>query len=170
MVDPHVAARRIEEAATAERAVRTATRAAAGVGVPGILAPGLDEAAMYTIWLAMITTVAKRTGASLSPASAAKLVASALGGAAAYTVGSKVLTWGVLAVLAAVPVAALPAAMGMNAAINALLTWRLGRACTQRFADPRFGARDALVITRDIFALPGVSEILDLKRLLGVGT
>jgi hypothetical protein len=165
--DLTAAASRIEQASTPEEAVRSAARAAAGVGAPGILAPGLDEAAMYTIWFAMVTTVARRCGARLSPATVGKVVGAALGGAAAYTAGSKVLTWGVIAVLHTIPGAALPAAMAMNSAINALLTRRLGRACTERFADPGFSGRDALAITRNLFALPSTAEVLGLRRLLG---
>lgn len=70
-------------AATSEDAIRTAVRAAAGMGVPGIFSPGLDEAGMTAIWGAMVTTIAKRQGAELSPATAAKLVASALAGVSA---------------------------------------------------------------------------------------
>lgn len=89
---------------------------------------------MYGIWLAMVTTIAKRCGAELSPATAAKLVTAALAGVAAYTTGSKILSWGVIAVAGAVPGAALPAAMAMNAGLNAYLTRRLGMRCITRFA------------------------------------
>ena len=65
---------RVQEADTPEDAIRIAARAAAGLGVPGLFHPGLDEAGMAAIWLTMVTTIAKRCGARLTPATAGKFV------------------------------------------------------------------------------------------------
>ena len=160
------AARRIEHASTPDDVVRIASRSAAGIGVPGILAPGFDEAAMYTIWFAMVTTIARRSGAELSPATAAKLVSAAVGAAAAYSLGSKILSWGVIAALSSIPFAALPAAMAMNAGLNALLTHRLGHACAERFADPKFRVADIAGIVRHLALVPSMADVLAVRRML----
>jgi hypothetical protein len=139
--------------------VRVASRAAAGIGVPGILSPGLDEAGLYAIWLAMVTTIAKRSGAELSAPTAAKLVASAIADVTAYSSGSKILYWGMVGVFHAVPFAAVPAAMAMNSALNAALTRRLGRRCIARFSDPRFRACDVLGIVKGLAIGTGGSQL-----------
>lgn len=87
----------------------------------------------------MVTTIAKWQGAELSPATAAKLVASAVAGVSAYTIGSKILTWAGLLVGSAAPFATWPAAMAFNAALNAVFTYKLGRAL-----HPQAGPRAAL--------------------------
>jgi hypothetical protein len=155
------AAALIATAPTPERAVQLAARAAGGLGVPGLFSPGLDEAGMYSIWFAMVTTIAKRSGAEVSAATVAKLVSAALAGAAAYSLGSKVLTWGVIAVGAAAPFATVPAAIAMNVGLNAYLTRRLGRRCIARFSDPRFSARDVLDLARGLTAGSAGSHITE---------
>lgn len=161
----------IEQVATppedaARTAIRTAVRAAAGMGVPGIFSPGLDEAGMTAIWSAMVVTIAKRQGAELSPPTAAKLVASALASVSAYTIGSKILTWAVLLVGSAAPFATWPAAMAFNAALNAVFTYKLGRKCAQRFADPTFSRADVLSIGASLVPVLSWSEISDIKSMI----
>jgi hypothetical protein len=107
-----------------------------------------------------------RSGAEISPATAGKFVTSALSSVAAYSLGSKILTWAALPVLAAFPVAGIPAAIGMNAALNALFTYRLGKECVRRFSDPRFTSSDVITLGRLLVSIPNTSEIRDLKRLI----
>jgi hypothetical protein len=159
----------LEAAPTAEAAVRTAVMAAAGLGVPGLFHPGLDESGMSAIWLTMVTTVAKRCGATVSSATAGKLVTSALSSVAAYTLGSKILTWAAMPLLASFPVAGIPAVVAMNSALNALFTHRLGRECIRRFSRPEFSGRDIADLGRHLVALPSLTEIADIKRLLTNG-
>jgi hypothetical protein len=89
-------------------AIRVAADAATGLGIPGLFDPGLDEAGMGTIWLTMVTMVARRCEARLTPATAAKFVTAALSSVAAYSVGSKILDWAVMGILIAVPGIAVP--------------------------------------------------------------
>ena len=149
-----------------EDAIRVAVYAAAGLGVPGLFHPGLDEAGMSAIWITMVTTVAKRCEARLTPATAAKFVTAALSSVAAYSVGSKLLGWAVMGILITVPGIAVPAAMTMNSALNALFTYRLGKECVQRFSRPDFNAADAIEFGRRLVMIPGATEIGEIKRLL----
>ena len=122
----------------AERAVRSATLAAAGLGLPGLFYPGIDEAGMATIWVTMVTAIAKHCDARVSPATVGKMVTAAVSSVAAYTLGSKILTWAAMPILIAFPVAGIPAAAGVNSALNALFTYRLGKECIIRFSEPAF--------------------------------
>jgi uncharacterized protein (DUF697 family) len=157
---------RVQQADTPEDAIRIATRAAAGLGVPGLFHPGLDEAGMAAIWLTMVITIAKRCGARLTTATAGKFVTAALSSVTAYSLGSKILTWAALAVLIAVPGVALPAAVAMNAALNAAFTYRLGRECVRRFSEPKFSSVDVIDFGRQLVAVPSWAEVADMKRLL----
>jgi len=153
-------------AVTSEHAVQVAVRAAAGLGIPGIFHPGLDEAGMGAIWLTMVTTIAKREGAEISAATAAKLVASAVASVSAYSMGSKVLTWALLLIAHALPFVVIPAGVALNVALNALFTYKLGKSCIRRFSDPKFNPRDAIAIGAHMVMTPTLSEIGDLKRIL----
>ncbi|MFC7531524.1 hypothetical protein [Actinoplanes sp. GCM10030250] len=150
----------------ATSAIRKATLAAAGLGVPGLFHPGIDETGMAAIWTSMVTVVARRSGATVSPATITKLVTSALASVAAYTLGSKILTWLALPLIAAFPVAGVPAVVALNSTLNALFTYRLGRDCAQRFSRPGFTARDALDVGRHLVGLPTVTELADLRDVL----
>ena len=150
-------------------AIRTATMAAAGLGVPGLFHPGLDQAGMATVWVTMVTTVARRCGADISRATVIKLVTSALSSVAAYTLGSKILTWAALPLLAAFPVAGIPAVVALNSTLNALFTYRLGRECVRRFGRPGFTARDMLDVGRHLLGLPTVAELAELGEVLRGG-
>lgn len=67
-----------------------------------------------------------------------------LSGVAAYSLGSKLLTWGFLATQVVLPGLAIPTAVAMNAALNTTFTYRLGRECVRRFADPNFTSVDVI--------------------------
>jgi len=121
---------------------------------------------MGAIWLTMTTTIAKRCGASVSPATAGKLVTAALSSVAAYSVGSKILSWGVMIVFSVIPAAGIPAAAAMNAGLNALFTCRLGRECIRRFSDPNFTSADVIELGRAMISPPNWSEIRDIRRML----
>jgi hypothetical protein len=153
----------------AASAIRKATVAAGGLGVPGLFYPGLDEAGMAAIWATMVTTVARRCGAAVSPATITKLVTSALSSVAAYTLGSKILTWAALPLVAAFPIAGIPAVAALNASLNALFTYRLGKECARRFSEPTFSARDVLDIGRHLLGLPTIAELAELRDVLRSG-
>jgi hypothetical protein len=156
----------VATAATAEDAVKKAVRAAAGLGVPGIFHPGLDEAGMSVIWIAMVTAIAQRRGISISRTTATKLVGTALAGVAAYSAGSKILTWGLLLILHVMPIAIVPAAVGLNVALNALFTYKLGTTCIRRLSDPELSTREIVDIGRQIAMVPTLTEIGEIKRML----
>jgi uncharacterized protein (DUF697 family) len=122
---------------------------------------------MAAIWLTMVTTIARRSGATLSPAAAGKFVTSALSGVMGYQLGSRILTWAVMSPLViAFPVGGIPAAAAINAGLNALFTYRLGKECVRRFATANFTAADTRALGRALVGLPSVQEINDLRRLV----
>jgi hypothetical protein len=69
--------------------VSTAMMSAAALGLPGVFVPALDMGGMATIWTAMITSIANKSGHEVSANMVAKLVAAAGAGVSAYLVGSK---------------------------------------------------------------------------------
>lgn len=149
-----------------DKMIKTAVVAAAGLGVPGLFLPGLDEGGMTLIWGTMVTTLAHSFGAELSPVIVAKYVAAGLSGVAAYTLGSKVLTWAAAPLLVAVPFAGVPAAVALNSGLNGLFTLRLGRRTHQSFQSPQFTSADLMGIARHLIGIPLPSEISDLYRML----
>ncbi|MGW4056960.1 hypothetical protein ACWEGE_01705 [Amycolatopsis sp. NPDC004747] len=169
MIDDRNAARTgptAEDIGKAERAIRMAAHAAAALGVPGLFHPGLDEAGMAAIWGPMVTTVARHCGAKLSAATAGKFVTMALSSVATFSVTSKVLSWGIMALLLTMPAVAVPAAAALNASLNALFTVRLGGECIRRFSDPRFNGDDLRRLGRLLVTVPSWSELGEIKRLL----
>jgi uncharacterized protein (DUF697 family) len=150
-------------AKTPEETIRAACWAAAGLGVPGVLNPGLDEAGIAAIWSTMVLTIAKQSGASVSPATAAKLATSAVSSVAAYTLGSKILSW---MVIFAIPGGGIPAAMAANAGLNALFTFRLGRESMRRFSNPQFTSVDVMQCAKHLIAIPTWAEIREVKQIL----
>jgi hypothetical protein len=156
----------VASALTPEDAVRSAVRRAAGVGVVGALHPGFDEAAMATLWTHMVTTIARRSHARPSPATVTKLVAAAVSACAAYSTGSKLLTWGVGLVLPGGLLLAAPAAVTLNSAINAYFTYRLGTECVRRFAGPGLEARDVLAFGRAVVLAPSLAELAEIRRMI----
>jgi len=159
-------ASKVANSESSEAAVRMAVRAAAGLGVPGIFHPGLDEAGMSAIWLAMVTTIAKNQGAELSPQTAAKLVAAAVASVSAYSMGSKVLTWALILILHMLPFAVVPAAVALNAALNALFTYKLGKTCIKRFSSPKLTPQEIISIGAKIVMVPTLSEVSEIRRML----
>jgi hypothetical protein len=152
--------------ASSMSAVRTAVKAAAGLGVPGVFAPGLDEAGMAAIWTTMITTIARRRGVGISAVAAGKIVASASASVAAYRMGSRLLTLAMAPLLLVLPIVGVPAAVALNSILNAWFTYRLGVACDRRFADPGFSARECLLVVKGLAGLPTVSELVELSDML----
>jgi hypothetical protein len=151
---------------TPEEAVRSAVRKAAGIGVVGALHPGFDEAAMATLWTYMVTTIAGRSRVQLAAATVTKLVAAAVSACAAYSTGSKLLTWGMGLVVPGGLLVAAPAAITLNSALNAVFTYRLGRHCVRCFGRPGLDARDVLVIVRALVVVPSLGEIAEVRRML----
>ena len=155
----------VEGAASSHDAVRVAVRSAAALGLPGIFQPGLDEAGMSAIWLAMVTTIARRQGVEVSATTATKLVAAAVAGVSAYSMGSKVLTWSLILIMHALPFAVIPGAVAMNVALNALFTYKLGTTCIKRFSTPNLTVSEVIAIGRQIVMLPSLGEIREIKQM-----
>src|SRR5215212_4952285 len=95
--------------------VSIAVVAASAVGPAGILLPVFDAAGIGVIWSTMVGAIAKGSAQEVSGAVVGKVVAAALGGVAGYSLGSKVLSW---TLIAALPGAGVPTAMVANAALN----------------------------------------------------
>jgi hypothetical protein len=121
---------------------------------------------MGAIWLAMVTAIARKKGAELSAATATKLVAAAVAGVSAYSLGSKILTWSLVLIIHALPFAVIPAALAMNVALNALFTYKLGKTCIERFSNPNLTSREVIAIGARIVMVPTFSEIGEIKRML----
>lgn len=153
-------------AAPADSIIKAATLAAAGVGIPGLFHPGLDEGGMALIWGSMVTKLATNCNAEISPVTVAKYVSAALSGVAAYTLGSKGLTWAASPLILAFPVAGIPAAVALNSGLNALFTLRLGRQTHRNFQSPNFAPGELLGIAHHLVGIPHLSEIRDVKQLL----
>lgn len=143
---------------------------AAGVGVGGIFVPTLDMAGIGVTWTAMVLAIADESDLELDGVAVAKLVTSAVGGVSAYVFGSKVLTWLATPLILAYPIAGIPAAIAVNATLNALFTLRLGAACASKFSRPDFKATDLLDVVADIVGLllkmPKREEIKYVKAIL----
>src|SRR5690349_16210310 len=73
--------------ANANGAIRAATLAAAGIGIPVLLHPGIDEGGMTLIWVTMIARLAQIHRLDVSKEAVAKCVATAISGVAAYSLG-----------------------------------------------------------------------------------
>jgi hypothetical protein len=156
----------IAAASTSDGAIRIAVKAAAGIGGVGILAPGLDEVGMGAVWTAMVGAIARKHDLELSAATAGKLVAAAVAGVSGYRLGSKILTWSLLVILHALPFVAIPAACGMNIALNVLFTYKLGKLCATRFADPDLTRAEIFAIARCIVMIPTLHELRDLRVMV----
>lgn len=139
---------------------------AASVSAPSAFVPVLDSAAIGAIRLTMVTTVAERCGAQLSAATAGKLVATWVSSNLWYSGGCRIFNLLLLRTLAVIPVAGIPAAAGLNVAVNAWITYRVGKRCIERFSESRFTDQEVLDLGDDIVTIPAFSEPGDLKDLL----
>lgn len=155
----------IASAVSSRDAVRKAVKAAGAVGAVGIFSPGIDEAGMSAIWIAMVVTIARHCDVKMERSTAVKIVATAVAGFSAYATGSKILSWSVIAVLHVIPMLTVPAAVGMNIALNSLFTYKLGRECIKRFSNTKITS-DLLKLSWHLIPLPTPTELRDLRMLL----
>lgn len=132
--------------------------AAAAVGVPGVFVPGIDVAAMSGIWINMIIQVSEKAGKPLNGDKAAKFVAAIGAGVAGYYAGSKLFTM----LLHAIPGVGTGAAIGINALLNGVYTYRLCNTLVGQFERSTFNGDDLLDLTITIapmlLPLPSPSE------------
>jgi hypothetical protein len=151
--------------------VSVAVAAAAGIGAPGLLIPGLDMAGVGTTWTVMILGIAKISGHELNAASAAKIATAAIGAVSGYMLGSKILTWAAAPLILTFPVAGVPAAILVNATLNGLFTLKLGCAAAKQLSRPEFNALDIMDLATSIASLltpvPSSRELQLVREMLG---
>ena len=132
---------------------------AAGFGVPGAFVPWLDVGSVSACWITMTMMIAEKAGHQVDEKSVGKFIVTIVEGAAAYMIGSKVLT----ALLNLIPVAGTGTAISLNAALNWLYTIRLGRALAKRFDNRNFDMEDlagmAVTIQAMVFVVPSLGEL-----------
>lgn len=141
--------------------------AASAVGPVGILLPAFDMAGIGVIWTTMVEEIARRSGHRVNPAGILKVVTAAAGAASGYALGSKILTWSLVAL---VPFAGVPTAMAANATLNGIFTLKLGLSCAKQFDRPDFDTLDILNLAATVAGaltpVPSAEEVALLKKLL----
>ncbi|MEM7370674.1 MAG: DUF697 domain-containing protein [Bacteroidota bacterium] len=146
--------------------VRTGTVAAGGIGVPGAFSFGADIAAMSTTWIAMILSIADKSGHRMNNVYASKLCASVLSGVGAYVGGSKIA----MKLLHLIPAAGTLAAIGVNSLLNALFTYKMGHALSRLFDKGDFDEGDIADMAATLLTLvacfPTAGEIADFTSLM----
>jgi hypothetical protein len=150
--------------------VKKAVVSAAGVGLPGIVAPTLDTAGVASVWTIMVGALAKKSGHNVDAKLIAKLITGALASVASYQLGSKILTWLAVPLILTFPVAGIPAVVGLNGVLNAIFTYRLGVFLSEQLTRSDFTTRDFIGLSQRIGAIflgvPTPREIADVKELL----
>jgi hypothetical protein len=150
--------------------IKTAALAAAGVGGPGVFFPVLDTTAVAGIWTTMVLQIGEASGRGVTAATAAKVAGAAVAACSAYMLGTKVLTFAAMPLVAAFPLAGVPMVTGLNVILNGLFTFRLGRACAHNFERPDFSLDELLEtsvnITAMMISVPSGGELRAVKELL----
>jgi len=149
-----------------EDAIRVAVYAAAGLGVPGLFHPGLGRGGNERHLDHDGDHGREKMRGPPDSGHRREVRDRGPVQRRGHSVGSKLLGWAVMGILITVPGIAVPAAMTMNSALNALFTYRLGKECVQRFSRPDFNAADAIEFGRRLVMIPGATEIGEIKRLL----
>ena len=146
--------------------VRKATLAAGAIGVPGAFSFGADVAAMSTTWIAMIKSIANKSGHAIDNAYAVKLAGAVLAGVGAYVGGSKIA----MKFLHLIPGAGTLAAIGVNSSLNALFTYKMGHALSKTFDQKGLDSSNATEMTCMLLSLvaclPTFHEFNDLYHLM----
>jgi hypothetical protein len=118
----------------------------------------------------MVGALAKKSEHDVDAKLIAKLVAAAAASVAGYQLGSKILTVLAVPLILALPVAGIPAVAGLNSALNALFTYRLGVFASERLSRPNFTGHDFVGLSRDVgvmlIGVPTPSEIAAVKALV----
>lgn len=150
--------------------VKKAVVSSASLGVPGLLVPAVDTVGVAGVWTTMVGTLAKKSGHKVDAKLIAKLVAAGLASVGGYQLGSKILTWLAVPLILAFPVAGIPAAAGLNGALNALFTYRLGAFVSGQLTRSNFTSQDFVGLSTSMGAfllgVPTPREIADVKELL----
>jgi uncharacterized protein (DUF697 family) len=145
--------------------VRNATLAAGAIGVPGAFSFGADITAMTATWGAMTVAIAKKSGHQMDAAFSAKVVTGVLAGVAGYLGGSKIAT----ALVSLIPGGVL-VAVGVNSALNALFTYKLGDALAKLFDKGQFDSSDVATAVTTLLSLvvgmPTFGQLRDFGSLL----
>lgn len=146
--------------------IRGSVAAAAGIGVPGAFVPGIDVAAMAGIWTNMIIQIANKAGKPMSRDKAGKFVTAIASGVGGYVGGSLLFT----KLLHAIPGVGTGAAIGINALLNGIYTYRLGKALISQFEKSHFDGDDLLnaatVIIPMLLPFPGPVEAKEVIVLI----
>src|SRR6478752_6106979 len=146
--------------------VGQAVGAAAGLAVPGVLLPTLDTVGMAAIWTTMITAIAIKSEREISPSTVTKVVAASISAVSAYRLGSKILTWAALPLVAAAPVAGVPAVVALNVLLNGLFTLKLGVTIAKQLSRPGITTLDIALIVKELVQLPSLDEIKLVKDMI----
>lgn len=111
----------------------------------------------------MIGAIAVKSGREVSAATMTKLASAAVSAVAGYHLGSKIMTWVLIALL---PGGGVPAAVAVNVVLNGLFTLKLGVATAKQLSRPGFNAIDIMSIVHQVLSLPSGEEIRFLKAIL----
>jgi hypothetical protein len=155
----------IRECAT-DDSIRLATFAVAELGLPGLFRTGRDETNVAVIWQTMITAIAKQYQVPLPSDTTEEIVTAALSSVAPYVLGSKAIGWTMTGVLSALSGTVIPAATAVNTVLDIVFTYRLGKECVRRFAEPGFARSTEIDFGRRLVAPPAVAEVGAIGRLL----
>jgi uncharacterized protein (DUF697 family) len=145
--------------------IATAAGAAASAAPLLVVSPVSDAPAVAVIWSGMVYKICRAAGRDVDRENAGRLAVAVAAGAGTYWVGSKALS----GVLAKVPFTMAPA-IGANAALNAVFTFRLGHALVDLMERPDFDPTDWSYLVEFLSAAlrprPSVEELQRVARLL----
>ena len=142
--------------------------AAAAAGVPGALLPGLDILSLTGIWTGIVIKISGKSGHDYrSEVLIKEFITSVLTGISLYVASSGAFIW----LLNFIPGVGTLAAIGINAFINTLFTYRFGVYCANTFDRDTFDFEDMSALTQHVRAslllFPTFSErgaIIDMMK------
>ena len=119
---------------------------------------------MAGIWGTMVYPIAHKSGHKINKAFAAKLASRVLAGVALYVTGSKLAIYALHFILGVGTIGA----MGINSFLNALYTYRMGKACTKLFDKSGAGRSLGVKVSDDILGLIiGLPKLREVKQIVG---
>jgi uncharacterized protein (DUF697 family) len=138
------------------------SKAAAAAALPATVAPGLDIPAIAAIWGNMMLKIAKECGRKMDSGTAFKLATIIASGVSGYMAGCKLFTWGLLLI----PGIGWLGAMGLNATLNYVFTYKFGKIAKSMFERPSFDVGDAADMAKllllPLLSFPGLAEIREM--------
>lgn len=138
------------------------SKVAAAAALPATVVPGLDIPAVAAIWGNMVLKIAKECGRKMDSGTALKLTTIVATGVSGYLAGCKLFTWGLLFI----PGIGWLGAMGLNASLNYIFTYKLGKIAKSMFERPTFDAGDVADIAKTLLlpllAFPTLGEIREM--------